>query len=77
MVRGSCAVLDQNWRRSMNRPPIRHRERSVAIHRRKSAVMDCRTSFAMTGIDCTGSWFMCSSEPELAARNDIADTATK
>ena len=30
----------------------------MAIHRRTSAVMDCRTSFAMTEINCIGSCFV-------------------
>jgi hypothetical protein len=38
---------------SMNQPLIRHRERSAAIHGRKSAVMDCRAALAVTG-----TWFM-------------------
>jgi hypothetical protein len=33
---------------SMNPPLIRHRERSTAIHRGKSAVMDCRAALAVT-----------------------------
>jgi len=57
--------------------PIRHRERSAAIHRRKSAVMDCRTSFAMTAIACAGSWFVCRFGTERATRKDDLEAAYK
>jgi hypothetical protein len=49
-VQGSGAVSGRIQKTFHEQSPIRHRKRSAAIHRGKSAVMDCRAALAVTRI---------------------------
>jgi hypothetical protein len=57
-------ITDADHKLATFSPVNRHCERSAAVHRCFSAVVDCRASLAMTAGVVTGSWSMYGIEPD-------------